>query len=171
MKKAIFSAVLMSAFITTSCSSLNTSQRQEMREWKAQSLVVEEKNETVAAALNVLPGFGDFYNGNIAIGAGNLLLWPLSILWAPVGGATGAAEVNYYTTKHTVNELEKNKQLVLSELQTAFMTNQISKEEYFLGTQKVKTMKLADFKNKVVVTDIIPTNAVMIREPSSLNKN
>ncbi len=99
----------------------------------------------------------------------NLLFWPASILWAPVGGATGAAEVNYYTTKANVEELEKSKQQVLAQLQAAFMTSQITKEEYFLATQKVQNMSLQDFKKKPTVTDIVPMNPTMMRVPSSKN--
>lgn len=39
-------------------------------------------NTAVAAAFSILPGGGQFYNGQIGLGIVNMLFWPLSYLWA-----------------------------------------------------------------------------------------
>lgn len=117
----------------------------------------KKKNPTTAAVLNVLPGIGDFYNGNIGYGIGNLLLWPLSILWAPVGGASGAEEVNYYSTQQEVSKLEKSKQKVKDDLQNSLATNQINQKDFIYGARKLERMDLKDFRKPVDIHDLIPT--------------
>lgn len=156
--------------VSTSCSSLNSSQKRELADWDLKDLKVEEKSEGLAAGLNVLPGVGDFYNGNIGLGVVNLLFWPVSILWAPVGGASGAAEVNYYSTKNYVDTLETQRKNLELELQTALMTKQISNEEFFIASQKIKTMQLKEFKKSHTYMEFIPRLGDS-RIPSSLPKN
>lgn len=162
-------AVILSLLISTGCSSLNSAQKHELAEWNAENLKVEEKSEGLAAGLNVLPGVGDFYNGNIGLGVVNLLTWPISILWAPVGGASGAAEVNYYSTKAQVDKLSKKKQSTLNELQSAAMTRTITQEEFYFAAEKVKNMQLIDFKNDYSVSELVPRLG-MGRIPSGKNK-
>ena len=137
--------VLAITFITVSCTSLNTAQKQELREWKAAGLAQEPKSEGLAAGLNILPGFGDFYNGNIGLGVVNLLAWPFSVLWAPVGGATGAEEVNYYITKVQVSKFEKNKADSQNSLLHAFTTQQINKDQYIYLNQRLNSIPLNQF--------------------------
>ena len=163
--------LLLSFLFTTACSSLNSAQKHELTEWKGQNLKVEEKNESLAAGLNVLPGIGDFYNGNIGLGVVNLLTWPLSILWAPVGGASGAAEVNYYSTKSQVDQLTKNRQGVINELQSAAMTKQITSDEFYIASQRVNNMNLHDFKNNHSIIEFVPRlGQEFNRLPSSQEK-
>lgn len=171
MKKNLSIGLITAILLTTSCTSLHHAQRQELAEWEAESLKVEHKNAALAAGLNVLPGFGDFYNGNIGLGIVNLLFWPASVLWAPVGGATGAEEANYYVTKFQVDKLTKKRQSLLNDLQAASMTKQITNDEYFLASQKVNTMQLSTFKTDIRVTDLIPRmNIQMLRLPTSVDR-
>lgn len=159
---------LLSLVIITSCASLNSAQDKELKTWQAKNLEVREKNPSMAAGLNVLPGIGDFYNGNVGLGVVNLLLWPASVLWAPVGGADGAKEVNYYATKAYVDELENNKKKVKGELESAYMLGQIDKKDYFVASKKLESMELIEFKNKLELHEILPKKFEKERLPASL---
>jgi hypothetical protein len=59
------------------------------------------KSPTLAAVLNILPGIGNFYlaagteeTHMWAIGAVNLLFWPVSVLWGVPEGAIDASTIN-----------------------------------------------------------------------------
>lgn len=158
---ALFALLLMTSY---SCSSLNRSQEVELKEWQAKNLEVDEKNPTTAAILNVLPGIGDFYNGNPGYGVANLLTWPLSILWAPVGGASGAREVNYYMTKANVDQFENKKKQIKNDIELAMYTNKISKDDYLYGIKKLETMHLTEFKKDLEMKDIIPQGILLENE-------
>jgi outer membrane murein-binding lipoprotein Lpp len=172
MKKFFSNAIVIALLISTGCTSLNSAQKHELAEWEGEKLKVEHKNESLAAGLNVLPGIGDFYNGNVGLGIVNLLTWPASILWAPVGGATGAAEANYFMTKAHVDKLTKKRQATINELQAAAMTKQITNDEFYIASQKVNNMQLNDFSNKnYTVFELVPRlGQEMGRIPSSNQK-
>jgi hypothetical protein len=171
MKNNLTTISILFLLISTGCSSLNSAQKHELAEWESDNLKVESKSEGLAAGLNVLPGIGDFYNGNVGLGIANLLAWPFSILWAPVGGATGAAEVNYYSTKAQVDKLSRKKQATINELQAAAMTNTITREEFYIASEKVKNMQLNDFRKDHSVSDFVPRLSQEIgRIPSSKSK-
>lgn len=157
--------------LTSACSSLNTAQKRELRDLQTKNLEVKEKDPTTAAVLNILPGIGDFYNGNPGYGVANLLLWPLSVLWAPAGGVSGAEEVNYYASKAYVSELENKKNRIKKDIEVEFVTERISKKEYYLAIQKIDMMPLIDFSKDVQMRDFVrplgfPTND---RVPTSSN--
>ena len=153
------------------CSSLNHSQKREYKEWKSAGIAQETKHEGLAAGLNVLPGIGDFYNGNFGLGIVNLLFWPASVLWAPVGGATGAEEVNYYETKTVVARLEKNKAESLSLLLHAFSSQQLTKDQYVFLSQKFQRMELKEFEKVHYYQDHIQLVHTDVRVPASASKH
>ena len=168
MKKPIFSFMIpILIMFNISCSSLNSAQENELKEWQAKNLEVKEKQPGTAAGLNFVLGIGDFYNGNIGYGIGNLLTWPLSILWAPIGGASGAREVNYYATKTNVERLENKKRNLKNELESAHMTGQITKDLFILGVKKIDTMELVDFNRNLRIEDVLPAGSAISREPTS----
>ena len=92
------------------CTNLTKTERDQLHLLKSNGITVDrpagnyEKPAAPAAAglLNVLPGFGNFYlaSGNGAdsshwlYGAGNLLLWPLSILWGVPEAVVDANNIN-----------------------------------------------------------------------------
>jgi len=39
-------------------------------------------NTVIAGVLSILPGGGQFYNGQVGLGIVNALFWPLSYLWS-----------------------------------------------------------------------------------------
>jgi hypothetical protein len=147
--------LLLIAISFSNCTSLNSHQKRELADWKAKDLSVEEKSPGTAAALNLLPGIGDFYNGNVGLGIGNLLTWPLSILWAPVGGASGADEVNYYASKAQIDKLETSRKQAKIKVEEAFIGGRISKEQFYVANKKIDGMSLSDFKSNFDVSEII----------------
>jgi hypothetical protein len=170
MKSFFSTGLIVALLISTGCSSLNSAQKHELAEWEGENLKVEQKNEGLAAGLNVLPGVGDFYNGNVGLGVVNLLAWPLSILWAPVGGASGAQEVNYFMTKAHVERLSKKRQATINELQASAMTKQITSDEFYIATQKVNTMQLTEFEKKHTVFELVPRLGQEIGRVPTSNK-
>lgn len=175
MKVAKTGIVLVSILMLASCASINSQQKQELREWQAQNVYVKEKSPGLAAGLNILPGIGDFYNGNVGYGILNLLTWPLSVLWAPIGGASGADEVNYFASKNYVESLEKKQKKIKTDLEEKFLTNQISKNDYIIASKKLNNTVLRDFEKDMSVNDFMRVEAVETpqveetadREPSS----
>jgi len=148
-------SILLCVFFT-SCATVSSHEERKLNEWEAQGVAVKEKDESTAAVLNVLPGVGDFYNGNVGYGVVNLLFWPASILWAPIGGADGAKEKNYEASRARVSELEKKRDQAKQELEESYALERISKKAYILGSKKLKTMPLAKFDKSVTVDDLIP---------------
>ena len=75
------------------------------------------KSPVLAAVLNILPGVGNFYLCNAesthcAYGALNLLLWPLSVLWAIPDGAISANAINEKDLLHFYKYNNKGKDLL-----------------------------------------------------------
>jgi len=101
----MFAIVLSGAL--TGCATVSSSQKMDIAEWKADGVYVEEKSPSLAAGLNCVLGAGDFYNGNVGYGIANLLTWPLSIFWAPVGGYDGALAKNWEETQMHVKRADK----------------------------------------------------------------
>lgn len=157
MKAFMLVAVIACSLAITSCSSLNPTQNRELKELQAKNLEVKEKNASTAAALNVLPGIGDFYNGNVGLGIVNLLTWPYSILWAPVGGASGADEINYYASKAHVEKLEANRKKLKNNVETAFISKEIDKDQFMIANRKIDNMNLTEFDKDIDARDVIPT--------------
>ncbi len=96
-----------------SCTTLNTMEKSKIAELESKGIKVpheELKSPGAAGALNILPGFGNFY---LAIGTDesehwlygflNLLLWPASVVWGIPEAAIDAQNINkrntvyYYT--------------------------------------------------------------------------
>ena len=50
----------------------------------------------IAGVLSILPGGGNFYNGQIGIGIVNTLLWPLSIVWGIPTSVSSASNIRAY---------------------------------------------------------------------------
>lgn len=170
MLKFATPTILTLCILFTSCASMNSSQKRELSNWQAQNLEVQEKNKTTAALLNILPGIGDFYNGNPGYGIANLLLWPASVLWAPVGGASGADEANYFATKAYVEELESKKKKLKNDVEIAFIGSQISKKDFLVAHKKIDSMGLKEFQQPLEVKDILPgllDPHEALREPTS----
>lgn len=164
-------APLLCLSFLVSCASINSSQERELREWTAKDLKQEEKSPGLAAGLNIFPGFGDFYNGNYGYGTVNLLLWPASVLWAPVGGANGAKEVNYFATKAYVEELENKKKKVKIEIESAMFAGQITKEEFYMANKKLEARELIDFSKNLNASEFLPVKEFNSeRQPSNAKK-
>ena len=107
MKKIIF---LMMALFLSSCVSLSYQEKVTLKKLKKSGLNAEisangwEKpvNPLLAGALNILPGFGNFYLGmgngadgtQSIYGVFNLLLWPISPIWGIPQAVIDAKTIN-----------------------------------------------------------------------------
>lgn len=107
MKKIL---TLLCVISLVGCTSLTRQEELQLQQLKHQGVTVDrpvgnyEKPASVgvAGALNLLPGFGNFYlgTGNAAesshwlYGFLNLLTWPLSIIWGVPEAAIDAGTIN-----------------------------------------------------------------------------
>jgi len=134
MKKNIICIFILS--ILSACATpLNSIQKSELKNWEMKGIAVEEKSETTAAVLGILPGGGSFYVREYALGVANLLLWPISIIWDPISGANGAEAINYNLTKFY---LENKTDDEIEELEDQLIAGKITKEEFSLGKRKIQ---------------------------------
>ena len=114
------------AVTSSGCVSLSQGDEMKLRELRSVGIpleAVQKKNPGTAGALNLLPGFGNFYlasgtnqSSQWTYGFLNLLFWPLSIVWAIPQAATDATAINkmetvyYYSyTNQGKLELEQRK--------------------------------------------------------------
>ena len=117
MKK--FITILSAVSLLSACTSLTHQEHLTLRNLKAQGITVEKPagnwerpaNPAGAGAINLLPGFGNFYlaSGNGGDGSHylygflNLITWPISIIWGIPEAAIDANRINereliyYYT--------------------------------------------------------------------------
>lgn len=103
MKKYFLLPLLL---ISISCTHLNKSEKEDLRELKSYGIRESDEEPVakpgLAGALNLLPGFGNFYlaSGNggesahYLYGTLNLLTWPLSILWGIPEAVIDANTIN-----------------------------------------------------------------------------
>ncbi len=127
--------LVLFAFVSGCATPINSAQRQELREYKAEGIAVEEKSPAAAAALGILPGGGSFYTRNYGIGVVNLLFWPASILWDPVSGYQGAQAINYYASKHNAETIREEK---LGMLEDRYALDEISRREYVRKRREIR---------------------------------
>jgi len=106
-KAAVVAALLACA---SGCASLSRTEQatlNELRSYGISDTEVKRKHPGTAGALNILPGFGNFYLGagtdeseQWLYGFLNLLSWPVSIVWGVPQAAIDATTIN---KKETVN--------------------------------------------------------------------
>jgi hypothetical protein len=108
MKKTLILATVL--MTTVGCTSLTRQEQLELQALKGQGVTVDKPvgswdrpaNPAGAAALNLLPGGGNFYlaSGNggdsshYLYGTLNLLTWPISIIWGVPEAAADASTIN-----------------------------------------------------------------------------
>ena len=110
--KNILLAVITSALFTA-CISMSPSDTARYQDLKFQGYNEADhrvKNPGVAGALNILPGFGNFYLApqdpdQWIVGFCNLFLWPLSVVWGVPQAVSDASTLNkkafiYYYTEY-----------------------------------------------------------------------
>ena len=110
MKKLWGLSLLVGTMLLAGCTSLTRQEQMQLQHLKAQGITVDkplgnyEKPASVAgaAALNLLPGVGNFYLGSgqaaesdhWLYGFLNLLTWPVSIVWGILEAAIDANAIN-----------------------------------------------------------------------------
>jgi len=100
---------IIAILLLTGCASLSRGDRATLNELRSYGITqteVQLKHPALAGALNILPGFGNFY---LAIGTTeseqwlygflNLLTWPISIVW---GVPAAVIDANTINKKETV---------------------------------------------------------------------
>jgi hypothetical protein len=108
MKKILLFVIC--TVMLSGCTSLTRQEHNQLRELQGYGITVDrpiggyEKpaSGVTAAALNLLPGIGNFYlatgnaadSSHVVPGVLNLLTWPLSILWAVPEAAIDADNIN-----------------------------------------------------------------------------
>jgi hypothetical protein len=127
---------LMLASPLVGCTTLTTIQECDYQKMKADGVLVEEKNPTLAAALGVLPGCGSFYTGNYVLGAVDVVTWPLSILWDPIAGYNEARVRNYRATQFAI---ERDKKRELTQLEAARDDGRITLVEFNQSKRALET--------------------------------
>jgi len=107
-KKVMIGATL--AILLCGCTNLSRQEQLQLQRLKGQGVTVDKPigswerpaSPAGAGALNILPGFGNFYlaagNGgdstHYLYGTLNLLTWPISILWGIPEAAVDANRIN-----------------------------------------------------------------------------
>lgn len=102
--------LLAASLLLASCTSLTHQERNTLRSLQAQGITVDKPvgnweapaSPAGAGALNLLPGFGNFYlasgnagdSGQYLYGFLNLLTWPVSVLWGIPEAAIDAGTIN-----------------------------------------------------------------------------
>ncbi len=95
---------LLCLLFLASCSTLTPMEKNMVEELDAKGLAVpreEYKKPSAAGALNLLPGFGNFYlaygtkeGGQWVFGFMNMAFWPFSIVWSVPEAYIDASTVN-----------------------------------------------------------------------------
>lgn len=133
MQKTLF---LAASLLLASCTSLTHQERNTLRSLQAQGITVNKPvgnweapaSPAGAGALNLLPGFGNFYlasgnagdSGQYLYGFLNLLTWPVSVLWGIPEAAIDAGTINereliyFYTFDESGKIALKNKGWVIT---------------------------------------------------------
>ena len=130
-----FKIIICYSLLSASCVSISRSDEQTLRELNSygiRSTEIQKKNPGAAGALNILPGFGNFYlaydtdeSSQWAFGFLNLLVWPLSIIWSVPEAAIDATTINkketvyYYTYDNKAKAELKKMQLDNAEVEYA----------------------------------------------------
>lgn len=120
---------LLIIIFISGCTHLNLQERSQLQQLKSQGITIDTPgknweapaNPAAAGALNILPGFGNFYlaSGNggdssfYLYGFLNLLTWPISIIWGIPEAVIDAGTINkreliYYYTFTPQGKLEAN---------------------------------------------------------------
>ena len=108
MKKTLL--MLTALTLMSGCTTLTRQEQMQLQQLKSQGITLDRpvgnfetpNSALMAGLLNILPGVGNFYlafgNGSdtthALYGFGNLLMWPLSVVWAVPEGAIDAINLN-----------------------------------------------------------------------------
>jgi len=124
-KRYVVVACLAIALLCSGCISLSRSDKENLRVIKDAGLGVTDeqvKSVATAGALNILPGFGNFYlaigtdeSEQWIVGFMNLLFWPVSVVWGIPEAAIDANTLNKRETAYYYTKTEKGR----SELEAA----------------------------------------------------
>lgn len=127
--------VIVLGLLSGCAGGLNSMQKREYKQFELDSVLVEEKDPGLGAALGILPGGGSFYAREYVYGVINLLLWPASILWDPISGYHGSQSINY---DMTVYQLDKKRKKEMDALDDQLSAGDIDNKEYVSKKRKIE---------------------------------
>jgi hypothetical protein len=114
--------LLMLSLCLTGCISLSRSDKDDLRTIKEAGLGTTDesvKSVPLAGALNVLPGFGNFYlafgteeSEMWLVGFMNLLFWPISIVWGIPEAVIDAGNINKRETIYHYMKTEEGRRIL-----------------------------------------------------------
>ena len=95
--------------VMSGCVSIRNYEKQEYKELSyrldaADLAPIEDKDPVAAGALNILPGFGNFYLEQYGLFVVNLLFWPVSAAWGIPQAAIDANTINKKETLYFYNK-------------------------------------------------------------------
>ena len=133
---------LLLGLLSSCVSGLSQSEEREYAMYKKKSMDLDVKNKYIGAGLGLLPGGGSFYTGHTMIGIGDLLVWPVSILWDPINGYNGSEKINYENAKEFIN---KKKEMEVRDLTVKFELGALNQKEYTIQKQKIDDKYSSNF--------------------------
>jgi len=144
MRKALLGImVVLLLFSSSGCATLSRTEQEKLNEVRSVGLSeteIKKKNPGAAGALNLLPGFGNFYlaagtneSDQWLFGFLNLLTWPFSIIWGIPQAAADATVINkketvYYYTYEKSGKAELAKRIAESNAEEMAATVPVSKQ-------------------------------------------
>lgn len=124
--------LMMMAMSLTGCGIPRRLSDQEKADYSAlvhASVVVEKKSPGTAIGLGFAPfGMGAIYSDQwVVLGVTDFVLWPVSIIWAPINSWARVRETNY---RATVEQLGPEKIRRIGDLDRQRRSGAISEEQY-----------------------------------------
>ena len=103
-------SIMFATALLANCTSLTHAEKTRLQELKSEGITIDHPmshwerpaNPVAAGALNILPGFGNFYlaagdagdSSFYLYGFLNLLTWPISVIWGIPEAAIDASTIN-----------------------------------------------------------------------------
>jgi len=112
MTRLITAALLVA--LLSGCVQLRSSDRimlKELRHYGIEEQSEGTKSVPLAAALNILPGFGNIYLNQWGPFIVNLLVWPYSVVWGVPQAAIDAGNINRIDTVEHYSSVVGKRQL------------------------------------------------------------
>ena len=151
--------VILLCLTVSACVSMRPHEEVELRNLEKYGIKSDEhkvKEPGVAAILNILPGFGNFYlasgtgeSSQWAIGAVNLLFWPISVVWGVPEAAIDATVINKKETLYFYKHTDEGRAIILSK------ESQNTSKQVLSETKVLAPIQVASEPKTIDNTDIL----------------
>ncbi len=132
-----------------SCANLSRTQKKDLAEWEGKGVVEHVKDPSTASMLNILPGIGDFYNGDTGLGVVNLMLWPMSVFWAPIGAGEGAKVKNWEATKVKLDGFEERRKRAIAKVEKLHENKEIDEITKTKVLRKIASIEIEELGDEI----------------------